>query len=123
MGNLLFWLGIWAAQKGAESKPIERRHVGILIAVLIAVGMFFLLVSQQWSGAKGPSLASPDKSLAQMNKSPDGIRATKRYQPEGDLGEAKNKHLLLPPQSEELMELKLDDATEFVAALTGERHD
>ena len=47
----------------------------------------------------------------------------KRYEPEGDLGEAKNKHLLPPPQSEELMELKLDDATEFVAALTGERHD
>jgi hypothetical protein len=47
MGNLLFWLGIGAAQKGAGSKQIERRHVGILIAVLIAVGMFFLLVSQQ----------------------------------------------------------------------------
>ena len=41
----------------------------------------------------------------------------------GDLGEAKNKHLLPPPQSEELMELKLDDATEFVAALMEERHD
>ena len=26
MGNLLFWLGIGAAQKGAGSKPIERRH-------------------------------------------------------------------------------------------------
>jgi hypothetical protein len=53
MGNLPFWLGIGAAQKGAGSKPIKRRHwvaslvVGILIAVLIAVGMFFLLVSQQ----------------------------------------------------------------------------
>jgi hypothetical protein len=53
MGNLLFWLGIGAAQKGARSKPIERRHwvvslvVGILVALLIAVGMFFLLVSQQ----------------------------------------------------------------------------
>ena len=53
MGNLLFWLGIGAAQKGAGSKPLERRHwvallvVSILIAVLIAVGMFFLLVSQQ----------------------------------------------------------------------------
>jgi hypothetical protein len=53
MGNLLFWLGIGAAQKGAGSKPFERRHwvaslvVGILIAVLIAVGSFFLLVSQQ----------------------------------------------------------------------------
>jgi len=70
MGNLLFWLGIGAAQKGAGSKPIERRHwvaslvVGILIAVLIAAGMFFLLVSQQGSGAKGPSLASSNKSLA-----------------------------------------------------------
>jgi hypothetical protein len=53
MGNLLFWLGIGAAQKGAGSKPIKRRHwvasliVGILIAVLIAVGAFILLVSHQ----------------------------------------------------------------------------
>jgi len=40
-----------AAQKGAESKTPERRHwvvsliADILIAVLIAVGMFLLLVS------------------------------------------------------------------------------
>jgi len=53
MSNLLFWLGIGAAQKGAGSKPAQRRHwvaslvVGILIAVLIAVGVFILLVSQQ----------------------------------------------------------------------------
>jgi hypothetical protein len=53
MGNLLFWLGIGAAQKGAGSKPIKRRHwavsltVAILIAVLITVGMFILLVSQK----------------------------------------------------------------------------
>jgi hypothetical protein len=53
MDKLLFWLGIGAAQKGAGSKPIEDRHwvaslvVGVLIAVLIAVGMFLLLVSQQ----------------------------------------------------------------------------
>jgi hypothetical protein len=40
------------------------------------------------------------KSLAQMNKSRDVVRATKGYQPEGDLGEAKNKHLLPPPQAE-----------------------
>ena len=26
MGNLLFWLGIGAAQKGAGSKSIKRRH-------------------------------------------------------------------------------------------------
>jgi hypothetical protein len=42
-----------AAQKGAGSKPIERRHwvasliVGILGALLIAGGMFFLLLSHQ----------------------------------------------------------------------------
>jgi hypothetical protein len=42
-----------AAQKGAGSNPIERRHwvasliVGILGALLIAGGMFFLLVSHQ----------------------------------------------------------------------------
>jgi hypothetical protein len=53
MGNLLFWLGIGAAQKGAGSKPIERRHwvaslaVGILIALLIGTGAFVLLVSQK----------------------------------------------------------------------------
>ena len=52
MDKLLFWLGIGAAQKGAGSKPTADRHwvvsfVGILIAVLIAVGMFLLLLSQQ----------------------------------------------------------------------------
>jgi hypothetical protein len=53
MDKLLFWLGIGAAQKGAGSKPMERRHwvaslvVGILIAVLIAAGAFILLVSQR----------------------------------------------------------------------------
>jgi hypothetical protein len=53
MDKLLFWLGIGAAQKGAGSKPIERRNwvvslvVGIVIAVLIGVGAFLLLVSQQ----------------------------------------------------------------------------
>jgi hypothetical protein len=53
MGNLLFWLGIGAAQKGAGSKPTVRRHwvvsfvVGILATALITVGMFLLLVSQK----------------------------------------------------------------------------
>jgi hypothetical protein len=54
MDKLLFWLGIGAAQKGAGSKqvkpnrrPVVSLVVGILIAVLIAVGMFLLLVSQQ----------------------------------------------------------------------------
>jgi hypothetical protein len=53
MDKLLFWLGLGAAQKGAGSKPIERRNwvvsfvVGIGIAVLIGVGAFLLLVSQQ----------------------------------------------------------------------------
>jgi hypothetical protein len=53
MGNLLLWLGVGAAQKGAGSKPVERRHwalsfvVGTLVALLIAVGMFLLLVRHQ----------------------------------------------------------------------------
>jgi hypothetical protein len=53
MDKLLFWLGIGAAQQAGGSKPIERRHwvasliVGILIALLIAAGMFILLVSQK----------------------------------------------------------------------------
>jgi hypothetical protein len=54
MGNLLFWLGLGAAQKGAGPKEIKpSRHwvisfvVGILLALLIAAGLFILLVSQQ----------------------------------------------------------------------------
>jgi hypothetical protein len=53
MDRLLFWLGLGAAQKGAGSKPIERQRwvaslvVGVLIALLIGAGVFFLLVSQQ----------------------------------------------------------------------------
>jgi hypothetical protein len=52
--NLLFWLGIGAAQKGAGSKGVKSsRHwvlslvVGILLAVLMGAGLFILLVSQQ----------------------------------------------------------------------------
>ena len=51
MDKLLFWLGLGAAQKGAGSKEIKpTRHpviafvVGILLALLIAVGMFILFV-------------------------------------------------------------------------------
>ena len=46
MGNLLFWLGIGAAQKGAGSKPIERPRwvaslvVSILIELLTGAGAF-----------------------------------------------------------------------------------
>jgi hypothetical protein len=54
MDKLLFWLGIGAAQKGAGSKEVKPgRHwvislvAGILLALLLAVGMFILLVSQQ----------------------------------------------------------------------------
>jgi hypothetical protein len=53
MDRLLFWLGLGAAQKGAGSKPTANRHpvlsfvVGILLALLIAAGLFLLLVSQQ----------------------------------------------------------------------------
>ena len=54
MSNLLFWLGIGAAQKGAGSKEVKPSlHwavslvAGILLALLIAAGAFILLVSQQ----------------------------------------------------------------------------
>jgi len=54
MDKLLFWLGIGAAQEGSGSNEVKpSRHpvislvVGILLALLIAVGMFILLVSQQ----------------------------------------------------------------------------
>jgi len=54
MDNLLFWLGLGAAQKGAGSKEVKpSRHsiislaAGILLALLIAAGAFILLVSQR----------------------------------------------------------------------------
>jgi hypothetical protein len=54
MDKLLFWLGLGAAQKGARAKEVKpTRHpvlsfvVGILLALLIAAGVFILLVSQQ----------------------------------------------------------------------------
>ena len=53
MDKLVFWLGIGAAQKGvieggqAQSALGVSFVVGILIAVLIAVGAFISLVSQQ----------------------------------------------------------------------------
>ena len=54
MDKLLFWLGLGAAQKGAGSKDVKpSRHwvisfvVGILLALLIAAGLFILLVSQK----------------------------------------------------------------------------
>jgi hypothetical protein len=52
-GQASLLVGIGAAQKGAGSKPTVDRHwvaslvVGILIALLIGVGLFLLLVSQQ----------------------------------------------------------------------------
>jgi hypothetical protein len=39
--------------------------------------------------SKKAAMASMSKSLAQMNKSQDRVRATKRHRPEGDVGEAK----------------------------------
>jgi len=53
MDKFLFWLGIGAAQKGAGSRPMERRNwimslvVGVLVAAMMIVGMFLLLVSQK----------------------------------------------------------------------------
>ena len=54
MDKLLFWLGIGAAQKGARAKEVKpTRHpvlsfvVGTLLVLLIAAGLFILLVSQQ----------------------------------------------------------------------------
>jgi len=53
MDKLLFWLGIGAAQKSAQSKPIDSRNwvvslvVGTLVAALIGVVAFLALVSQK----------------------------------------------------------------------------
>jgi len=53
MDKLLFWLGIGAAQKSAQSRPIESRNwlvsllVGTLVAALIGVVVFLVLVSQK----------------------------------------------------------------------------
>jgi hypothetical protein len=54
-GNLLFWIGIGAAQKSSTSKgarPADGRHrlisiiVGILVALFIGAGLFYLLMMQ-----------------------------------------------------------------------------
>jgi hypothetical protein len=64
MDKLLFWLGIGAAQKGAESKTPERRLwvvsliADILIAVLIAV-----VVS---------AVGQPEAALKTLDESPSG---------------------------------------------------
>jgi hypothetical protein len=51
--NLLFWIGIGAAQKSAKSKAIkrtDRRHrviamvVGFLLVLFTAAGLIFLFV-------------------------------------------------------------------------------
>ena len=54
MDKLLFWLGIGAAQKGARSKeakpsrhPVVSFVAGTLLDLLIAAGLFILLVSQK----------------------------------------------------------------------------
>jgi membrane associated rhomboid family serine protease len=71
MGNLFFWLGIGAAQKGAGSKPVERRHralsfvVGTLLALLIAVGMLFS-VGQ-------PTMKRPQRPVVGLNEQIFGV--------------------------------------------------
>ena len=53
MDKLLFWLGIGAAQKSAQSRPNQSRNwvvslvVGTLVAALIGVVVFLVLVSQK----------------------------------------------------------------------------
>ena len=65
MGNLLFWLGIGAAQKGAGSKPIERRHwvvslvVPLLVALLIALECGFSC----WSANNDAGLMEPNQRV------------------------------------------------------------
>ncbi len=41
MDKLLFWLGIGAAQKGAGSRPMERRNwiMSLVVGVLVAAMM------------------------------------------------------------------------------------
>jgi hypothetical protein len=47
-------------------------------------------------------LGSKEQIFGRERTSPETwSERLKRHQPEGDLGEAKNKHLLPPPQSEE----------------------
>ena len=46
-------------------------------------------------------MAATNKCLAQISKTGAEFRATKGHRPDGDVREAKNKHLLPPPQSEE----------------------
>jgi hypothetical protein len=53
MGNLLFWLGIGAAQKSTGSKPIASRHplvsliVGLVLVLAIVAVLFVLFAYQE----------------------------------------------------------------------------
>ena len=88
MGNLLFWLGIGAAQKGTGSKPIERQHwvasliVDILGALLIALDCFFCWSATDNDAALKTRLASTNKSLAETNKPPGPGHAIKGFGPQ-----------------------------------------
>ena len=55
---------------------------------------------QHERGRRRP-MAAKNKCLAQISKTGARIRATKGHRPDGYVGEAKNKHLLPPLQSEE----------------------
>ena len=54
MGNLFFWLGLGASQKGARSQGLRpSRHplisfvAGLLVALLILAGIFVLFAYQE----------------------------------------------------------------------------
>jgi len=87
MGNLFFWLGVGAAQKGAGSKPIERRHwvasliVGTLVALLMLSECFFCWSATNNEAAlearRWPQRTNLWRDRTNPRNSP---RATKGYQ-------------------------------------------
>jgi hypothetical protein len=70
-------------------KSLRGAKLGNPLAEQRALGL-------RWRAMSKAAMASMSKFLAQTNKSADVVRATKRYRPEGDVGEAKNQHTSLP---------------------------
>src|SRR5262245_22260145 len=89
--------------------PVELSHDEAVEALVVGAAVVaqeperLLLADEEAAHAVGAvvdargvaahtAVASTNKSLAQMSKSPGVGKATKRYRPEGDVGEAKNQH-------------------------------
>ena len=99
---VMFELLCWgrAFQAPSRSRPAEVQALAVPLLRLFGPRAGFVTLRQTFvhcchggncpgRGSRMITLASSNKFLAQTNKSQDRVKATKRYRPEGDVGEAK----------------------------------